>query len=65
MFTDFMMGMIDDIAETANTTRVEVFEDFIKFSEEIDRVIKEEGLSESEATEKVVSYWNPAYLMEV
>ena len=65
MFTDFMMAVIDGIAKTSDTTREEVLTDFMRFNEEIDRLIGEEGLSEDEATEKVVSYWNPTYLREV
>lgn len=49
--------MVKEIAKVANTMPANIIADVQKFSDEIDRVMAEDGLTEDEATAKVVSTW--------
>lgn len=56
LFTVF--NMANEIVEDG------LWEDFLAFSQEIDKVKEEKGLSEQEATLYVMSYWETPNLKE-
>lgn len=51
-------NVLEDIANISDVSKNAVKQDFKAFNNAIDKLIKEENLSEDEAISKVASNWN-------
>lgn len=60
-FSNFAQAVYETIAREMGVTPEAVHNDFIKFSEEIDKLVKE-GYAEEEAEMTVAANWTPTYL---
>lgn len=60
-FEIFEQVTYESIAKAMGTTPEVIRDDFLKFSEKIDKLI-EEGYAEEEAELMVASTWKPSYL---